>query len=326
MGSVGATSTGLLSLLGADPDSYRSHLLHGSERTYMEINCYTDILVELLHARGEEPLAAMGSTVTVDFEGDQWTFFKPAPEDLELLYGLDVHEMQPYRPLPEQIAELIGAGRTLTVELDSWFMPDTAATSYHAEHVKSSIVPEAIDLEGERLHYFHATGLHELQGGDYRGIFRLDGSPEATLPPYTELVRFDVTPPLRGAELRDSARRLLRRHLARRPDSNPFLRFGAQLQHELPRLLAGDQADYHAYAFATVRMAGSAFEVAGSHVQWLLAEEGGQAREALGRIVEGCKALSFKLARRRPFEADPAILALATAWDEAMARLDDLAS
>ena len=32
------------------------------DRTYRETNCYTDILIELLHARGDEPLAAMGCT------------------------------------------------------------------------------------------------------------------------------------------------------------------------------------------------------------------------------------------------------------------------
>jgi Domain of unknown function (DUF1839) len=323
MGSVSVPAGGLVRLHGLDPESYRSHFLHGPDRTYREINCYADILVELLHARGQEPLAAMGAALALDFEGDQWTFFKPAPEDLELLYGLDVHEMQPYRPLPQQIAELIAAGRTLTVELDSWHMPDTAATSYHREHVKSSIIPEAIDQREERLLYFHATGLHELRGEDYRGIFRLDGDPGAALPPYTELVRFDLTPPLQGEELRETARRLLRRHLARRPTSNPFLRFGAQLTSELPRLLEGDQADYHAYAFATVRMAGSGFELAGSHVEWLLGEAGAPARSALTEIVEGCKVLSFRLARRRPFEPEPALATLAAAWDEGMARLDD---
>lgn len=321
---MSAPATGLVSLLALDPDTYQSHLLHEPERTYMEINCYTDILVELLHSRGQEPLAAMGGTVRIDFEGDQWTFFKPAPEDLELLYGLDLHEMQPYRSLPDQIAEQLAHGRTLAVELDSWYLPDTAATSYRSEHVKTSIIAEAIDAEDERLQYFHATGLYELRGEDYRGVFRL-GRPfsEDVLPPYTELVRFDAGPPLMDAELRDAARHLLRRHLDRRPATNPFVRFGAQLEQDLPRLLDGDAADYHAYAFATVRMAGSAFEAAASHVDWLIGEEGIAASQALARIVEGCKTLSFRLARRRAFEPDPAIAALAAAWDEGMARLDD---
>jgi hypothetical protein len=321
---MSAPATAFGSLLGLDPDAYCAHALHAPERTYMEINCYTDILVELLHARGEEPLAVMGGTLQMDFEGDQWTFFKPAGEELELLYGMDIHEMQPYRPLPAQIAEQIAQGRTVAVEVDSWYLPDTAATSYRAEHVKSSIVAEAIDPLDERLHYFHATGLHELRGEDYRGVFRLGRSfSEDVLPPYAELVRFDAGPPLRGAELRDAARQLLHRHLERRPATNPFIRFGAQLELDLARLLAGDAADYHAYAFATVRMAGSAFEAAGSHVQWLLGDAGAGACEALSRVVEGCKALSFRLARRRAFEHEPAIAGLAAAWDEAVARLDD---
>jgi len=311
-------------LTGLDPATYRSHALHDSGRTYGETNCYTDILIELLHARGVEPLAALGCTVRMDFEGDQWTFFKPFPEDLELLFGIDIHEMQPYRPLPEQAAEQLAQGRTLIVELDSWYLPDTAAAlTYRREHVKSSVAVEALDLAGERLRYFHGTGLYELAGEDYRGVFRLDGDfSEDVLPPYTELVRFDAGPCLGGEELREAAHVLLRGHLSRRPASNPFERFGAQLERDLPRLLAGDASDYHAYAFATVRMAGSAFEVAASQAEWLLGDTAEAASQALRRIVEGCKILSFRLARRRAFEPEAALFALAAAWDEAMELLD----
>jgi hypothetical protein len=314
---------GFVSLMGLDPATYRAHALHLPGRTYGETNCYTDILIELLHAHGAEPLAAMGCTLRLDLEGDQWTFFKPFPEDLELLFGVDVHEMQPYRPLAEQAAEQIAQGRTLIVELDSWYLPDTLATAYRHEHVKSSVVVEGVDPAGERLRYFHGTGLYELAGEDYRGALRLGRAfSEDVLPPYTELVRFDAGPCLQGAELREAARVLLRRHLARRPSSNPFVRFAAHLEHDLPRLLEGDAADYHAYAFATVRMAGSAFELAASQAQWLLGERADPAVAALLRIVEGCKALSFKLARRRAFEPEPALSSPAAAWDEAMELLD----
>ena len=34
---------------------------------------------------------------------------------------------------------------------------------------------EAIDRSRERLRYFHNTSLHELEGDDYRGAFRLEG-------------------------------------------------------------------------------------------------------------------------------------------------------
>jgi hypothetical protein len=313
----------LVSLTGLDPAHYSSHALHSTARTYSETNCYTDILIELLHARGLEPLAAMGCTMRMDFEGDQWTFLKPAPADLELLYGVDIHEMQPYRPLPDQAAEQIAQGRTLIVELDSWYLPDTAATSYRNEHVKSSVVVEAIDRPDQRMRYFHATGLHELRDEDYRGVWREGRELSAdVLPPYTELVRFDAGPPLEGAALRDAAATLLRDHLAHRPASNPFVRFAAKLELDLPRLLDGDAADYHAYAFATVRMAGSAFEAAGSYVDWLLSDPG-HASSAFTRIVDGCKILSFRLARRRAFEPAPLLAELADAWDEAMARVDD---
>jgi hypothetical protein len=322
---MSAPATELLGLFGLDPIHYRSHALHAPERTYVETNCYADALIELLHARGDEPLAVMACAVRVDFEGDQWTFLKPPPGDLELLFGIDVHEMQPCRPLPEQIAAQLASGRTLIVELDAWYLPDTAATSYRTEHVKSSIVAEAIDPAGERLRYFHATGLHELAGEDYRGAFRL-GRPFSAdvLPPYTELVRFDAGPRLCGDELREAARGLLCGHLERRPVTNPFARFGAQMERDLPRLLHGAAADYHAYAFATVRMAGSAFEVAASHVDWLLGDAGAPACAALTQIVEGCKALSFRLARRRAFEPEETVAALAAAWDEAQDRLDDI--
>ncbi|HEV7495203.1 DUF1839 family protein [Baekduia sp.] len=323
-----STSAGLVSLFGADPAAYVPHAVHVvGDRTYLESNCYADVVIELLHARGDEPLAAIGSTVRLDFEGDQWTFFKPDPGDLERLYGIDIHEMQPYRALPDQIAEQLAAGRTMTVELDAWFLPDTASTSYRREHVKTTIAPEAIDREGEVLRYFHNAGLYELRGEDYRGIFRLDGpvDPEI-LPPYTELVRFDAGERLSGDALRDEARALLSRHLALRPATNPFVRFGVALERDLPALRDGDPALYHAYAFATVRMVGSGFELLSAEVEWLFdADDDGPAADAvaaMGEIVNGCKLLSLKLARRRAFDPAPTIDTLAAAWERATGGLD----
>jgi Domain of unknown function (DUF1839) len=311
----------MLSLSGKHPRDYAQHPLHSAARSYPETNCYSDIVIELLHACGYEPLAAFGHLVRMDFEGDQWTFFKPPPEDLERLYGVDIHEMQPYRPLPEQMAEQIEQGRTMIVELDSWYLPDTATTSYRTEHVKTSVAADAIDPTSEVMHYFHAVGLYELSGEDYRGAFRIGDFSDDVLPPYTELARFDAGDRLQGAELRDAARDLLRGHLARRPGANPFERFGLQLARELPALLDWGLDEYHAYAFATVRMAGSAFEVAADHVAWLLHDEAAEAAAAMGEIVDGCKALSFRLARRRAFDPAATIDAMAGAWDRAMTSL-----
>lgn len=322
--SAAAETTAIVSLLGLDPGCYLPHPLHATDRVYPQTNCYTDVLVELVHARGGEPLAMLACALEVDFEGDQWTFFKPRPEDLVRLYGIDIHEMQPYRPLPDQIAEQIELGRAIVVELDSWYLPDTAATSYRRKHVKSSVLAESIDREGERLRYFHGPGYFELGGEDYRGVFRL-GRPCAddVLPPYTELARFDAGPALAGEELRTAARELLARAVASRPAGNPFERFGERLGCDLPRLLEGDAAAYHDYAFATVRMVGSAFEAGASSVEWALGDTGAGAVAAMGEIVAGSKALSFKLARRREFDPEPALAGLAVAWEQSFARLGD---
>jgi hypothetical protein len=52
----------------------------------------------------------------------------------------------------------------------------------------------------------------------------------------------------------------------------------------------------------------------GDHVRWLLGDDGGAVTAAAGEIVDGCKALSFRLARRRPFDPAPAIAGLSAAW------------
>jgi hypothetical protein len=316
---------GAVSLFGLDPASYRPHPLHAPDQVFPESNCFTDVIVELVHAWGGEPLAMLGSALRLDFEGDQWTFFKPTNADLELLYGIDVHEMQPWRAIPTQVAEQLARGRSMIVELDSWHLPDTAGTAYRREHVKTACAMETIDLEGERLRYFHNGGYYELSGEDFRGIFRTKGAAPDVLPPYTELVRFDAGRALEGDELRAVARALVRGHLERAPRSNPFHRFGEHLGRELPVLAAGTEADYHAYAFATVRLAGSGFQYASAHVDWAFGDTAADVVRAFDRIVESCKVLVFKLARRRPFDHDPIVDDLAAAWDEALVRLVDLA-
>jgi len=315
----------MVSLLGLEPERYERHSVHGPDRDYAETNCYTDILIEFVHALGSEPLAMLGCALSIDFEGDQWTFFKPRPEDLVALYGIDIHEMQPYRPLPQQITEQVARGRTLIIELDSFYLPDTAATSYRKAHVKSSVIAEGIDIAAERLRYFHGDGYHELSGEDYREVFRLGREFSAdVLPPYTELVRLDAGSMRIGEDLRDAARDCLATEVARRPADNPFTRFGAQLGEELPNLLAGDAQRYHDYAFATVRMCGSAFEVGAGHIRYALGEAAGQAAMRMEEIAAGCKALSFKLARRREFDPAPVIGALSDAWDAGFKELDSV--
>jgi hypothetical protein len=315
----------MVSLFGLNPATYVTSALHRPERTFREANCYVDLWIELLHAAGIPAESAMAFACAVDFEGDQWTFFKPPPEHLGGLYGIDVHEMQLYRPLLNHVTEQLQHGRTMTVEVDSFYLPDTAGAAYRQAHVKSSIAIEAVDPEAEILRYFHGAGYYELRGEDFRGVFRMGRAySEDVLPPYVELVRFDAGRRLSGEELRIGAFAVLRSVLNSRPQANPWLAFGERLGADLPSLLQGSESAYHAYAFATVRQCGAAFEVAQSFVQWLAPAGGALVADALGRQVTGAKTLLFKLARRRPFDPDPAIQQLAANWVACMSALERL--
>ena len=141
------------------------HAIHTGERNYIETNCFTDIISELLHARGDEPVASFGSFVRMDFENDQWTFFKPRPEDMELLYGLDIHEIQPYRSIPHQVAEQLAPrpdddDRARRLVSPGHRRDQLSATA----HVKTGVIAEAIDLERELFRYYHNASLYELVG------------------------------------------------------------------------------------------------------------------------------------------------------------------
>ena len=316
---MGTASAREVCLWGTRAEDFEPHVLHVPGRTYLETNCYVDVLIELLHAQGAEPLAMLGFIVRTDWEGDQFTYFKPPHRDLDHLFGIEVHEMLPYRTVPEHIEQQLSLGRTVLVEIDAWYLPDTAATSYRREHLKTTVAPEMIDREGERMRYFHNAGFFELKGEDYRGAFRmLPQFTDDVMDPFIELVRFDAGPRLQGDELRSAARELLRYHYARRPERNPFRAWGESLAADLPRLLEGAQQDYHEYAFVTVRMVGSAFELCAEHVDWVLGEAGAPASAAMRAIVDGSKTVSFRLARRRPFDPEPALAGLAEAWDTAM--------
>ena len=316
-------SSRIVSLWNLERDQHVVHPLHATDRTYVETNCYADVLIELLHARGDEPLAMLGSIVRTDWEGDQFTYAKPLLADLDRLYGVEIHEMLPYRTIPEHIEEQLAAGRTVLIEIDGFYLPDTAATSYRREHLKTTIAPEAIDRAGEWLRYFHNAGYHELSGEDFRGAFRLlDHFTADVMDPFIERVSFDAGGRLEGAALRDAARSLLDHHFARRPRRNPFAAWAASLAADLPRLLEGTVEEYHEYAFVTARMVGSAFELLADHVEWVLGADGQPAAAALRRVVEGSKTVSFRLARRRPFDPEAALEVMIRAWDEGMAALE----
>jgi hypothetical protein len=294
-----------------------------------ESNCYIDLWVELLHAAGAQPLAALPVALTVDVEGDQWTFFKFPIADLEALYGVQVLELNVWRSLAAHVVEQIALGRVAIVEVDAFYLPDTSGTSYRSEHVKTSIGIQAIDMGGRTLGYFHNAGYYELGGDDFAGLLRLEGhltSPEY-LPPYVEVAKLGNRQP-RGRALHEASTVALRAHLAKRPAENPFRRYAERFPRDLEWLAGEPLAVFHNYAFATLRQCGAAFELAGAYLRWLDGDSDcalQPAAEACARIATTAKALQFKTARavstRKPLDAAPMLETMAAAWDETMAAL-----
>jgi hypothetical protein len=294
-------------LLAIDASSYRPHPLHATERTWTETNCYVDLWIELLHALGLEPLSAAAFTISTDFEGDQWTFFKFPVEDLRALFGLEVGEFNVWRPVLDHVVEQLELGRLMIMDADAWFLPDTQGVSYHIAHAKTAMVPNSIDPDGRRLGYFHNAGYFELGGDDFDGLFRLGPhSDEHALPPYVETVRLDRLRRDRDG-LVEMAVALTRAHLARRPLDDPMARLRERIERDLAWLAHHDVETFHLYAFGTCRQCGASAELAASFVDWLQlndrssrGSEPGDLKvvaDSFRSVAGAAKALQFSLAR-----------------------------
>jgi hypothetical protein len=314
---------------GLDPSHHARCPLYGEASTWAEKNCYVDLFAGLVHTLGLEARAMLGSTLSVDFEGDQWTFYKPQHADMRELYGVNVQEMNHWRPLIEHAREHLAAGRLIAVESDAFWMPDTAGTDYRQNHVKTTILLNDLDEAGQTLGYFHNAGYHVMRDEDFRQVFRLDSAPDPShLPLYAELVRVDQVSPRPPSALAETARRLLAQHLAWAPKDNPFERFALRFAAELPLMHERGLPYYHAWAFATVRQVGATFELAAAHLAWLDEAEGQAGRlsaaiEAFDLISQSSKALILKLARavnaRRQLDAAEAFGPMAQAWAQGTA-------
>ncbi|MFP5513947.1 MAG: DUF1839 family protein [Alphaproteobacteria bacterium] len=276
------------------PDGHDRHPLHRGERIWLETNCYVDLWIEALHARGLDPLAMLGFTVTQDFEGDQFTFFKVPLEDLETLYGLRVQELAIYDSVEAHVAEQLARspdGGLVLVEVDGFHLPDTRGTSYGTTHVKTTVGIVRIDPAARTMDYFHNAGFHRLEGADYAGVTAAAAGP---LFPYVEFVK-PALPALEGRALMDAALLLLRRHLARSPAENPIAAYRGAFPEHLDRLLSRPMEYFHLYAFNLLRQLGANFELLGAHIRWL--DGAAEAEEACRTIAEGVKAMQFQLAR-----------------------------
>lgn len=313
-----------------DPSSYARHPLHGEGVVWMEKNCYTDHWIELLHANGLPPEAMLPFVIGIDFEGDQWTFFKPVLDELRELYGARVNELTVWRPLVEHALEHLGSGRYIIADADAFWLPDTHGTDYRQKHSKTSIVLQAIDLESRQLGYFHNAGYFMLSGEDFAQTFRLQAEAEDIyLPPYAEIVSFDAAGGCRTADaLRVQSRDLWRKHLRRAPGSNPVLRFAQHFARVLPQLQERGLDHYNAWAFANIRQLGAAFELAAGSLHWLGREgqpECPDAAQAFSQISNDAQRLIFLGARavasRRQLDPMAHLAAAASHWESGIAAL-----
>ena len=230
-------------IFALDPEGYQAHALHHHEQAWRESNCYLDVWIEVLHALGLDVEAGLAFPLASTFEHDQWTFFKPPHTDLWELYGVEVEELTLWLPLLEHAQNQVRAGRLPLVEMDAYYLPDTAGSDYRSAHVKTTIAITAVDPAARRLRYFHNAGFHRLEGEDFDGIFRL-GRPEHEdyLPPYCEIVKVDRARRLEPVALRALSLRLAAEHFARRPAENPIRAYAARVPEHLDLVLSrGEQ-------------------------------------------------------------------------------------
>ncbi|MPW19859.1 DUF1839 family protein [Paraburkholderia sp. CNPSo 3157] len=282
--------------------SHASHPLHQGERVWQETNCYIDLWIELLHGFGLDPRAAFAFTVTQDFEGDQFTFFKFPLEDIERLYGTQVQELAIYDSLEDRVFAQTQRGHTVLVEVDGYYLPNTRATSYRREHPKTTVGIDHIDPAARRLGYFHNTGYHTLDGEDYDGVFRklpqFEGQPEYLFP-YVEFAK-QARPALEGVALAHASAELLRAHLARRPLRNPVSEWRKAFPAHLDMLLERGEPFFHPYSFNLMRQLGANFEFLSKYVIWLSAQGFGIPQPIAAsaqRIASEAMVMQFRLVR-----------------------------
>jgi hypothetical protein len=282
---------------------------------FLESNCYVDLWIEVLRSLDCDPLAMLAFTAAGSFEVDQWTFVKPSPHDLERLYGIEIQELNVWRPLLAHAREQLAHGRLVIAEVDSWFLPDTAGTDYRQKHTKTTIAMGSI--EARRLDYFHNAGRHRLEGEDFDGVFA-----QGALPPYVEIAKLHHCRRLEAGELRSRSQELLAGYLRRTGAGNPIAAFGDRYLADVERLKTGELPDFHAFAFATVRQLGASFDLLGRYLRWL---DAAPLAEPFERIAATAKSLLLKTARavtvQKPVDLSPLLSQLSEDWAAGMSGL-----
>lgn len=308
-------------VVSAEPDTHQPHFTHSPDRIWPETNCYFDLWIELLHVLGLDPVPSFASALSADHDGMHWSFLKPLPEDIRRLYGLEVTEENVWMSVLETVESGPPRGVLHTVEVDSWWLPDTAGTAYRTEHVKTTIVPTRVDRDRKLMWYLHNAGLYELRDDDFDGVFGLSEESAAALLPYIEQIR--SYPDRRKP---DALKQLATEHLSRRPAGNPVERLADGLRRATTWLPHDGMPRFHRWAFATLRQCGATAELAADFVVHLDdACPGAAAAESHFRgVAAGAKSVQFKMARLangRTVDVDSALTEMAQSWQAGMDRL-----
>lgn len=307
-------------LAALGPASHRPAPVHGPGTPWPETNCALDLYLELLNVTGRHPEALGVVALSADFLGDAWVTLKPGSDDLQR-HGLSVVEYNTWRPLLEHVAHHLDTGRLMTVETDSWWLPDTAGTAYRNEHTKTSITPLRLDPVARTMTYLHNAGCYALEGEDFEALWS-EQAPRTWVPiPYVELVTLCAAPT--EQRMRTEVADAVRSHLGRAPASNPVERLRAHLVATLPRIV-DDEPAFHKLAFVTTRQLGASAQLAAGFLRWWAPDDPDvvRAARAFTEVAERAGQTQFALARAargRRVDLQTLLAGLPAVWDEAIA-------
>ncbi len=104
--------------------------------------------------------------------------------------------------------EQVSRGRLVMVEVDAFYLPDTAGVTYRLGHSKTTIGIQAIDTEARTLEYFHNAGYFGARRRrTSRPLFGLDREKRPDeLVPYTEFAKLDRDRPQLASQLFERSR------------------------------------------------------------------------------------------------------------------------
>ena len=248
--------------------------------------------------------------------------------DLRALYGIEIIELNVWRPLVGHLEEQLA----WPARRSSKSMPSTSPNGRH-------VVPRGTRQDDDRdpahrqrrapARLLAQRGrLRALGRGLQRHVQSRRAAPGAPATVCRGREAQGTAARARAARSSTSPSGLLCHHVARRPATNPFRRY-AERSAERPGLAGGgNAARFSRLRLRHVSTVGAAFELAATYLRWL--ERHGELE--LDAVAVDCdaiattaKALQFKVARmvqtRRRFDAEPMVETMAAAWDNAMGAL-----